>query len=129
MPFSLKGTAAMAQNLRRLAAKFPTEVEKALYQEAQIEMTESKRRVPVDTGTLRASGFVMEPVRQGRNISVTLAYGGQAEGYAVIVHEDLGAFHRNGSAKYLESVLKESAPHMRERIARRVKLNEIARRA
>lgn len=90
-------------------------------------MTESKRRVPVDTGTLRASGFVMEPERSGRNISVTLAYGGPAEGYAVVVHEDLDAFHPHGQAKYLESVLKESQPHMRARLAQRIHLNQLMR--
>jgi hypothetical protein len=120
----MTGVAEMTGKLRAIAAKFPDDVSKALYQEAQIEMTESKRRVPVDTGTLRASGFVMEPQRSGRNISVTMAYGGAAEQYAVIVHEDLEAHHPNGQAKYLESVIKESAPHMRDRIAARIKLKD-----
>lgn len=119
----------MAAKLRRIAKDFPSVVERALYQEAQIEMTESKRRVPVDTGVLRASGHVQEPVRKGTNISVTLAYGGAAESYAVIVHEDLEALHPHGQAKYLESVLKESAGYMKERLARRIDLNAIAQRA
>lgn len=111
----------MAARLRALASKFPDDVAKAMYKEAQIEMTESKRRVPVDTGVLRASGFVQEPERKGSNISVTLSYGGAAETYAIIVHEDLEAHHRVGQAKYLESVLKESAPFMKQRIAARIK--------
>lgn len=127
MPFVIKGVAEMAALVRSAASKFPSAVEKALYQEAQIEMTESKRRCPVDTGTLLASGFVQQPVRAGSNISVTLGYGGEASSYAVIVHEDLEAFHKVGQAKYLESVLKESASHMAARIAKRIDLNKLIR--
>lgn len=124
MKFALKGSKEMQERIRRIAKAFPDRVAAALYQEAQIEMTESKRRVPVDTGTLRASGFVAEPVRKGRNISVTLSYGGAAEDYAIPVHENLEAFHRIGQAKYLESVLNESAPHMAGRVAARVHLDK-----
>lgn len=129
MPFKLSGVAEMAAKIRRVEAGLRDDTAKALYQEAQIEMTESKRRVPVDTGVLRASGHVQEPVRSGKSVSVMLAYGGAAEQYAVIVHEDLEAFHKIGQAKYLESVLKESAPHMKKRVAARINLNNIARRS
>lgn len=129
MPFKVSGVAEMAAKIRSISTRFPDEVAKALYQEAQIEMTESKRRVPVDTGTLRASGHVQEPVRSGKSVSVMLAYGGAAEQYAVIVHEDLEAHHAHGQAKYLESVLRESAPYMRKRVAARINLNDIARRS
>jgi hypothetical protein len=120
----LRGVSEMRAKLRQIAAKFPDRVGAAIYQEAQIEMTESKRRVPVDTGVLRASGRVSEPERSGRNISVMLSYGGAAEDYAIYVHENLEAFHRVGQAKYLESVLDESAPHMAARIAARVDFNK-----
>lgn len=113
----------MVKALKDISAKFPDKVASALYVEGQIEMTESKRRCPVDTGTLRASGFVAEPMRSGKNISVTLSYGGAAETYAIIVHEDLEANHRVGQAKFLESVLNESRSSMAERIAKRVHLN------
>lgn len=116
------GVEDMMARIRQVAATFPDRVARALYQEAQIEMTESKRRVPVDTDTLRASGFVADPVRKGRNISVTLSYGGAAETYAIIVHEDLSAFHRIGQAKFLESVLNESRPYMVARLAARIHL-------
>jgi len=119
----MEGVEQMRQNILKVAAKFPDMVAKALYIEGQIEMTESKRRTPVATGVLRASGFVNNPVRSGRNISVTLGFGGAAEKYAVIVHEDLDAFHPVGQAKYLESVLNESRDHMAARLAKRVNLN------
>lgn len=122
--FKLTGVNEMLAKLKQFSAKFPDRVATALYREAQIEMTESKRRVPVDTGVLRSSGFVQEPVRSGRNISVTLGYGGAASSYAVPVHENLEAFHPHGQSKYLESVLDESAPHMAKRLARRINLDQ-----
>jgi hypothetical protein len=124
MKMQIKGISEMLSNIKNAQQKVANKVEAALYQEAQIEMTESKQRVPVDTGTLRASGHVEEPVRSGERVSVSLVYGGAAEEYAIIVHEDMSAFHKEGQAKYLESVLNESAPHMLERLGKRLNLNE-----
>lgn len=124
---SVDGAAEMAKKIREIAAKFPKEVEAALYAEANVEMVESKRRVPVRYGPLKASGAVHEPEREGRQISVTLSYGDNAVDYAVYVHEDLTAFHKNGEAKFLESVLKESAPYMAERLAKRLHFDKWAK--
>lgn len=122
LTFDLKGLAGLLEKLAGAQRDLRDRAGAALRQEAEIEMTESKQRVPVDTGALRASGHV-QPVRdEGGTLSVTLAYGGPSVDYAVTVHEDLEAFHRVGEAKYLENVLKESAPHMAERIARRLKV-------
>lgn len=120
MPFKLTGVAAMVAKLGQISSRFPDVVGRALYQEAQIEMTEAKRRTPVDTGTLRASGHVQDPDYSGKTIAVTLAFGGAAETYAIIVHEDLEAFHHTGQAKFLESTLKESQPYMAARVAKRI---------
>ncbi len=119
---SIKGAAEMEAKIKAAVSSLSLRAKKALYIEAQIEMTESKRRVPVDTGVLRNSGQVSLPVQEGRKISVTLSYGGAAADYAVPVHENLEAFHKVGQAKYLESVLDESAPHMAERLASRINL-------
>lgn len=137
----LKGAAEMRAKLMRVAAQFPNRVAAAIYQEAQIEMTEAKRRTPVAVpswyidqgygkyrgvpGTLRASGFVAEPVRNGNNISVTLSFGGAASDYAIPVHEILDSIHPVGQAKFLESTLDESRPFMKARIARRLDLNNM----
>lgn len=43
--------------------------------------------VPVDLGTLRASGTVKPVKRSGTNYSVTLYYGGPSAPYALAVHE------------------------------------------
>ena len=130
----MSGQKGMTATLKKIAAKFPDRVAAAIYQEAQIEMTESKRRCPVSPlpapagvvpGTLRNSGQVGRPARQGNNISVTLAYGGAAEDYAIVQHENLDFHHTTGQAKFLESVLNESRPYMAGRIARRVDLNRM----
>lgn len=142
---AIRGAKEMIALLKQIADKFPDRVAAAIYQEAQIEMTESKRRCPVSPtkaqgmamrprrylqpghapGTLRASGTVHEPERHGRRISVMLSYGGAARAYAVVQHERLDFFHTTGQAKYLESVLNESRSSMAARIARRVQLRTI----
>src|SRR5580765_594463 len=125
----MKGVSEMIALLKKFADKYPDYVGAALYQEAQIEMTEAKRRTPVDRGFLRASGRVALPVREGKRISVTLSFGGAAAPYAIYVHENLEANHASppfggGQAKFLESTINESAPYMLARIARRVDLNK-----
>lgn len=126
----MKGAPEMIAKLKRVAARFPDRVASGLYVEGGIEMTESKRRCPVDItedaphpGQLRASGRVSRPERRGRQISVTLSYGGPAIDYAIHVHENPDAFHPVGQWKYLESVINESEPHMAGRLARRIHLN------
>lgn len=127
----------MLSNIERIAAKFPDRVPALLYQEGQIEMTEAKRRTPVwnparpvppghTPGALRASGQVHEPERKGRQVSVALTFGNEFVDYAIYVHEDLEAFHATGQAKFLESTLNESAPHMDQRLARRLDLKTVA---
>lgn len=127
----MKGASEMIAKLNRVAQRYPDHVGSGLYVEASIDMTESKKRCPVDTrpnaphpGQLRASGRVDEPVRKFRTISVMLSYGGPAIEYAVYVHEDPDAFHPVGQWKYLESVLVESEPHMAARVARRIHLDK-----
>ena len=120
--FQLTGAKELEEKLRAIALATPNKLAAALYREAQIEMTESKKRVPVDTGALRSSGVVQKPVFDGKNVSVTLGYGGPSVDYAFKVHEDLQAFHKVGQAKYLESVIVESAPHLLQRIADRIDL-------
>ncbi len=71
----------------------------ALYQRANLIMTEAKRLTPVDTGALRASGHVDEPSVKGAEISVALGFNTP---YAIPVHENLTARHPVGQAKYLE---------------------------
>lgn len=147
MGLALKGIQQMRTVLQREMTNFPGRVEAALYREAQIEMTEAKKRCPVSPvgsgkgvvpGALRASGTVHPPERNGNGISITLSFGGAAIDYALAVHEHLSehsppswvaaeasgrGIHWNvpgTGPKFLESTLNESAPYMAERVARRL---------
>lgn len=125
MRAQLTGMDKVRASIRKVQQTFPDRVLRALTIEGNIEMTEAKKRTPVDTGTLRASGRVDKPQRQGRRMFITLGFGGAAETYAFIVHEDMEAHHDVGQAKYLESTLNESAPFMAQRLARHLQLRAI----
>ncbi len=120
--FDLKGLDQVQRRIKGLIERFPGECARALYEEAQIEKAESMRRTPVDTGALRASHEVSDPVVQTREISVVISVGGVAAPYAIHVHENLEAFHPVGQAKYLESTIMESRPYLAKRIAARINI-------
>lgn len=87
----------------------------ALYRVANRIFAESQREVPVDTGTLRASGHVTLPEQRGAELAVTIGYGGAAQAYAFIVHERLDAFHAPPTkAKYLEDPVNRERDRFRE---------------
>jgi hypothetical protein len=122
----MRGDAKMRAAIKKGGETVLKRIAAAEYQEAQIEMTEAKKRTPVDTtknaphpGQLRASGAVSEPEMDGQNIVVTLSFGTD---YAVHVHENPDAIHPVGQWKFLESVLSESRSSMAARIAARVGL-------
>lgn len=111
----------MADQLRELSRKAERAIDRAVYRFGQIEMAESQKLVPVDTGTLKNSGYVDKPKRTaGGSVSLELGYGGAAEAYAVYVHEDTEAFHSVGQSHFLSQPLNESAPFFAERVGRDV---------
>ena len=92
----------------------------ALYIEAEVIMSKSKRIVPVDTGTLRGSGHTQEPEVHGTKVSVTMGYGGAASDYALIQHEGYFVHTGNQRRKYLERPTLEAQKGLDQRIARRI---------
>lgn len=90
---------------------------------AKAILEESLRQVPKHTLTLWESGFY--EVKRRTNIAsyryeAVVGYGGNgdpinpetgepASAYMVAVHEDLGAYHENGKAKFLEDPVNEFA--------------------
>lgn len=123
LTMTVEGVDRLASRLTALANQvgFQT-VGHALRAEAEIEMTEAKRRTPVLTGALRASGHVTGPRMAGRVVEVVMGFGNASVDYAVKVHEMTNVFHRNGQAKYLESVLLESVPYLAQRVANRIRV-------
>ena len=89
-------------------------------------LTWSDQIVPVDTGALRNSKYISEPVKDEveDTVSVDYGYGGVADtwnadsnemasSYMVAVHEDLLARHAPGKmAKYLEIPTTQSKKYM-----------------
>ena len=98
----------------------PDEAARALYAEANEIRTVSMRRTPVEFGTLRSSHVVTEPEITDAYVEVRIGVGGPAAPYALYVHENLSARHKNGQAKFLESALLEAMPTLARRIAARI---------
>lgn len=100
----------------------------ALYREALDIMAEAKTEVPVDTGVLRASGFVAHPkITPGVGVDVTLGFGGAGAEYAAKQHDDLTLRHNDGQkARYLIDPMNRHLEGMDDRLAadirRQVKL-------
>lgn len=117
----VKGLDAALRELGALIQKLgPAVMGDALETELEVEATEAKRRCPVDTGALRGSITVDRATVSAREVSCRIYAGGPAAGYALHVHENLEAFHRVGEAKFIERPLHEAAPHLAQRIARRL---------
>jgi hypothetical protein len=75
-----------------------------LYRGGQAIIADAVGLVPVDTGVLRDSAIVQEPVVNGDEVTVELGFGGAASDYAIEQHENLDYKHPNGGqAKYLET--------------------------
>lgn len=115
MSIEFRGLREMERRIRQLAAQHPRIAQRALVSEGEIEMSEMKRRTPVDTGTLRASGRLVAL----RPLGIKWVFGGAASAYAVAVHEETEVFHTVGQAKFVESVVMEFIPNAAERVGRR----------
>lgn len=102
--FELEGADSLARLFTKVSEVGQTNaLKEAMYAEAATVLEESKRIVPVDLGDLKRSGTVEAPTVSGDQIEVAITYGGEASEYALIVHEDMNARHKDGqSAKYLE---------------------------
>ncbi len=113
-----RGLKKMQRRLDDLVRRHPRVAQRALVSEAEIELTEMKRRTPVDPdggGTLRSSGR-LELVGA---FGIKWVFGGAAIDYAVVQHEELEYLHTTGQAKYVESVVLEFIPNAVDRIGRR----------
>lgn len=120
----LSGQKTIFQHLQHIARNAPDEFVKACKQEGNVELTEMRRRTPVEFGPLRAS-LTLSVERRGKQIIVEFGAGGPSAPYAIYVHERTELFHKVGEAKFIERPLKEVAPHWNARIARRINLNRM----
>lgn len=116
----------------------------ALVEEGNKLLRDVKERfVPVDAGTLRASGFVRGPRTLGNRTVVEIGFGGPAAPYALKVHENprsgktggvnpdgskRKSFAATGQWKYLTTPFKQRKAGLSRRIATRVGRRVKARR-
>ncbi len=101
--FQVTGGPEMNASIGKLIVAMPKSLAAALYVWGNVVMADSKEHyVPVDTGVLRASGYVQAPVIESDKITMTLGYGGAASAYAAVQHERLDYHHTVGGPKYLE---------------------------
>jgi hypothetical protein len=111
----------LADAIARIPNHMPNLLEKSIYEEANVIFNESQKLVPVDTGALRASGFVHAPKKENDRVFVRVTYGGPAAHYALYVHENLYARHDAPTqAKYLETPLYRQVPVLIKNLATRI---------
>jgi hypothetical protein len=124
IPTTYRGANAAIASLKKLAEFSPDEFARALFEEAKVEVKEMQRIAPKESGDMAGEITADDPVRRGRQISVTIHTGPKSIDYALIQHEDLDLDHPNGGeAKFIEKPLKESAPYLPTRLAKRIDLN------
>lgn len=128
----VSGQDALARTLDSLGSSGLHALGGALYRLALAVMADSQEHhVPVDTGVLKASGFVELPVISLLDASVTLGYGGAAKDYATVVHEDpipqanrdrdrAAGIPRVGNWKYLETPLMAALADMPAALAKEI---------
>lgn len=110
------------KRLDELLARNRGAVDAALYEEGFAVDALAAKKVPVDTGRLRATHYVTPPERMASGGSVVEI--GFGTDYAVFVHEDTGARHTTGEAKFLEKAFAERAAGFAERLAKRATRND-----
>lgn len=124
MGLTVTGLVEVQDRLKRAQRNIPKVVGRAIKAEGEIEMAESMNRTPVEYGTLKASHVLLGPFYDD-GIYCRIEVGGNAAPYAIYVHENLEAYHKIGQAKFLESTLLESRRFMAQRVAARIKLEEM----
>lgn len=135
MAKKMTGRAQMQRNLQTFARLYPETLGRVTVEELEVEKAESQRRIPVDTGTAQDTAEVVGPVITPGRIEAAVAYGrdptvmnpkgGAVSDYIIPLHEDLDAYHPNGEAKFLESVMNEAEPYLLPRIARRAGVDKV----
>lgn len=132
---SVTGAKELERNLRRLGIEAGPAIEKGVAEVGQRIIGDAMELVPVDTGTLRATG-TSTVERTKRAVSVVVGFGGPAAWYALAVHENpragktmglspSGKKYRSwakvGQWQYLAQPFKAWAPKAADVIAKHVK--------
>ena len=113
---------AIGQNLKKVTDRIQNITPEALIFGVQPIFDRSQELVPVDTGTLKSSGFI-ETRETSQGVGVFVGYGrfGKPH-YAGFVHERLDIRHAKGKqAKFLEAAVNEKIGDFTRRVALYIK--------
>lgn len=125
MDTTVSGFVELDKRIYNLIRALPDEIANALMIETAIDMKEMQNRTPVKTGDLKASATIQGPVVVGHEIFTNIVFGTDLT-YAIYVHENLEANHPNGGqAKFVESVVLESAGTWSSRVSGRIQLERL----
>jgi hypothetical protein len=127
--FAVTGVDVVVRNLQQTGAEMVPLAGIALQQEADALLAASQPLVPVETGSLRASGKVDDVVISGAMVETAVRYGGREgvqgrlpEQYAIIVHMDTTKRHPIGQDHYLSQPAFEATAGMLARLAEALRL-------
>lgn len=117
-------TGTVTKRLQIMRKRGLREFGEAMHEEFQeVELLEVQASTPVRTGKLRSTVRVVGPDYRGSQVRVGITAGGiNGVDYAPPVHET----HPTMS-KFIERPLRESAPYILQRVAKRAQLGKLAR--
>lgn len=116
----IDGDARLHRFLRALGDDAAEALQLAMTNVMDEVIEDAKRRAPVDTGTMRASGAVLPPIRHHGQIVIEAGFGGAASDYVIAQHEDLSLRHTVGEAKFLEKSMLERVDQIPHNLAVRL---------
>ncbi len=123
MKFTIDGLDKLQTRLKTSEKNAVRQLGRGVFVEAQRIMTTSKRDfVPVDQGTLKASGHVDPPTVRSKTVEVVLGYGGAAAAYALVQHERTDFKHTVGQSKFLEKPVRAARSGFSKRVAKNLEL-------
>ena len=110
------------RNLQKVIDGFENVTPEAVFVALHPIFKESQRLVPVDTSTLKNSGYLeVEKTTRGVEAEIGYALGGKPH-YAVLVHEMVGVAHDDPTqAKFLQQPLEAQMHRIAPRIAAAIK--------
>lgn len=119
LQIDIQGLDQVQDRLRTVLAQIGQAAPRALFEEGSRIMNLSHDLVPIDTGLLRSTGYVAQPVLDGQGATVELSYGARGMApYAPIIEFDTAMNHpRGGQALYLSEPFFAAPAHMLERLA------------
>lgn len=107
------GTENVLKNLNKEIRAVQGRTEAGLKTAGLLVQRESQKKVPIDTGNLKASAYTQN---KGAGVEV-----GFTADYAIYVHENEEAYHARGEAKFLEKALIENKSKILEIIQKKAK--------